>query len=233
MQEIPLSEILSLEPAQTFSLLPDGANPHCFEIATVSLVYYVGENLQRAESSLTGSSILVRFNLIWCSFHVAVLNLQLSVFTILLCQLLLIFCLSGAVLTGQSSLVQPLRQTSPKHQHLLLCSILTVGHMIVALFIEPLNSAWRPRLLDFHQNAETQSFKSINTAVVCEQRRMRVLPTRLGQLQLLQVQCFYWLISDQWGGAGCGSDVGDGHPARSDAGCFYRSLPQFPPQWTQ
>uniref|UniRef100_A0A7N6AXE5 protein kinase C n=1 Tax=Anabas testudineus TaxID=64144 RepID=A0A7N6AXE5_ANATE len=57
-KEIPLSEILSLEPAQTFSLLPDGANPHCFEIATVSLVYYVGENLQRSESSLTGSSIL-------------------------------------------------------------------------------------------------------------------------------------------------------------------------------
>ncbi|XP_028251336.1 serine/threonine-protein kinase D1 [Parambassis ranga] len=58
-KEIPLSEILSLELAQTFSLLPDGANPHCFEIATASLVYYVGENLQRAESSVTGSSILV------------------------------------------------------------------------------------------------------------------------------------------------------------------------------
>ncbi|XP_069571551.1 serine/threonine-protein kinase D1 [Brachyistius frenatus] len=58
-KEIPLSEILSLEPAQTFSLLPDGANPHCFEIATASLVYYIGENLQRADSTLTGSSILV------------------------------------------------------------------------------------------------------------------------------------------------------------------------------
>ncbi|XP_030248021.1 serine/threonine-protein kinase D1 isoform X1 [Sparus aurata] len=58
-KEIPLSEILSLEPAQTFSLLPDGANPHCFEIATASLVYYVGENLTRAESSVTGSSVLV------------------------------------------------------------------------------------------------------------------------------------------------------------------------------
>ncbi|KAM9356372.1 serine/threonine-protein kinase D1 [Pholidichthys leucotaenia] len=58
-KEIPLSEILSLEPAQNFSLLPDGANPHCFEIATASLVYYVGENLQRAEPSMTGSSILV------------------------------------------------------------------------------------------------------------------------------------------------------------------------------
>uniref|UniRef100_A0A665TH37 Serine/threonine-protein kinase n=1 Tax=Echeneis naucrates TaxID=173247 RepID=A0A665TH37_ECHNA len=50
-KEIPLSEILSLEPAQTFSLLPDGANPHCFEIATASLVYYVGENLQRVSCS--------------------------------------------------------------------------------------------------------------------------------------------------------------------------------------
>lgn len=59
LQEIPLSEILSLEPAQTFSLLPDGANPHCFEIATASLVYYVGENLQRAESCVSSSSILV------------------------------------------------------------------------------------------------------------------------------------------------------------------------------
>ncbi|XP_030574809.1 serine/threonine-protein kinase D1 [Archocentrus centrarchus] len=58
-KEIPLSEILSLEPAQNFSLLHDGANPHCFEIATASLVYYVGENLQRPESSVTGSSILV------------------------------------------------------------------------------------------------------------------------------------------------------------------------------
>ncbi|CAN9501900.1 unnamed protein product [Ophioblennius macclurei] len=58
-KEIPLSEILSLEPAQSFSPLPDGANPHCFEIATASLVYYVGENLQRAESSVSGSSILV------------------------------------------------------------------------------------------------------------------------------------------------------------------------------
>uniref|UniRef100_A0A8C5I492 Serine/threonine-protein kinase n=1 Tax=Gouania willdenowi TaxID=441366 RepID=A0A8C5I492_GOUWI len=46
-KEIPLSEILSLEPNQTFSFLPDGANPHCFEIATTSLVYYVGENLLR------------------------------------------------------------------------------------------------------------------------------------------------------------------------------------------
>uniref|UniRef100_A0A8C7YCM3 protein kinase C n=1 Tax=Oryzias sinensis TaxID=183150 RepID=A0A8C7YCM3_9TELE len=44
-REMPLSEILSLGPAETFSLLPDGANPHCFEITTASLVYYVGESL--------------------------------------------------------------------------------------------------------------------------------------------------------------------------------------------
>ncbi|TDG98533.1 hypothetical protein EPR50_G00201280 [Perca flavescens] len=55
-KEIPLSEMLSLEPAQNFSLLADGANLHCFEIATASLVYYVGEQLQRSELSGTGSS---------------------------------------------------------------------------------------------------------------------------------------------------------------------------------
>ncbi|XP_071403506.1 LOW QUALITY PROTEIN: serine/threonine-protein kinase D1-like [Centroberyx affinis] len=57
-KEIPLSEILSLEPAQTLSLLPDGANPHCFEIATAALLYFVGENLQRSEGP-AGSSLLV------------------------------------------------------------------------------------------------------------------------------------------------------------------------------
>ncbi|XP_052436737.1 serine/threonine-protein kinase D1 isoform X1 [Carassius gibelio] len=60
-KEIPLSEVLSLEPAKTFNLLPEGANPHCFEIATASLVYYVGENLARAEGGTLGygSSVLV------------------------------------------------------------------------------------------------------------------------------------------------------------------------------
>ncbi|XP_034095348.1 serine/threonine-protein kinase D1 isoform X2 [Gymnodraco acuticeps] len=56
-KEIPLSEVLTLEPAQAFSLLPDGANLHCFEITTASLVYYVGENLQRVDSSVSSSSI--------------------------------------------------------------------------------------------------------------------------------------------------------------------------------
>lgn len=59
LQEIPLSEILSLEPSQAFSLLPDGANPHCFEITTASLVYFVGETLPRADSAMAGSSVLV------------------------------------------------------------------------------------------------------------------------------------------------------------------------------
>uniref|UniRef100_A0A096LYE2 Serine/threonine-protein kinase n=1 Tax=Poecilia formosa TaxID=48698 RepID=A0A096LYE2_POEFO len=53
-REIPLSEILSLEPAQNFSLLPEGANPHCFEITTAMLVYYVGENLLRAPHKVSG-----------------------------------------------------------------------------------------------------------------------------------------------------------------------------------
>lgn len=52
IQEIPLSEVLSLEPAKTFDLLPDGANPHCFEITTATLVYFVGEQLARAEGGV-------------------------------------------------------------------------------------------------------------------------------------------------------------------------------------
>ncbi|KAF4083844.1 hypothetical protein AMELA_G00122040 [Ameiurus melas] len=58
-KEIPLSEILSLEPAQNFSLLPEGANPHCFEISTATLVYYVGENLSQEDYSLFRGSVLI------------------------------------------------------------------------------------------------------------------------------------------------------------------------------
>ncbi|XP_020642876.3 serine/threonine-protein kinase D2 [Pogona vitticeps] len=43
-KEIPLSEILVVEPAQDFSLMPPGANPHCFEIVTAKATYFVGEN---------------------------------------------------------------------------------------------------------------------------------------------------------------------------------------------
>ncbi|KAM6954651.1 serine/threonine-protein kinase D3-like isoform 2-T2 [Aplochiton taeniatus] len=43
-KEIPLSEILQAEQAQDFASLAQGSNPHCFEIITSSMVYYVGEN---------------------------------------------------------------------------------------------------------------------------------------------------------------------------------------------
>ncbi|XP_055029145.1 serine/threonine-protein kinase D3 isoform X2 [Misgurnus anguillicaudatus] len=43
-KEIPLSEILQVEVAHDFSCLALGGNPHCFEIITDTMVYYVGEN---------------------------------------------------------------------------------------------------------------------------------------------------------------------------------------------
>ncbi|XP_070844007.1 serine/threonine-protein kinase D3-like [Chaetodon trifascialis] len=43
-KEIPLSEILQVEPAQDFSSLSQGSNPHCFEVITANMVYYVGED---------------------------------------------------------------------------------------------------------------------------------------------------------------------------------------------
>ncbi|KAM4633549.1 serine/threonine-protein kinase D3-like [Polymixia lowei] len=42
-KEIPLSEILQVEAAQDFGSLAQGSNPHCFEVITASMVYYVGE----------------------------------------------------------------------------------------------------------------------------------------------------------------------------------------------
>ncbi|XP_043372458.1 serine/threonine-protein kinase D1 isoform X1 [Dermochelys coriacea] len=57
-KEIPLSEILSLEPAKNFSLLSQEANPHCFEITTANIVYYVGENLENLSSVPLNSSVL-------------------------------------------------------------------------------------------------------------------------------------------------------------------------------
>ncbi|TFJ98645.1 zinc finger and BTB domain-containing protein 9 [Platysternon megacephalum] len=50
-KEIPLSEILAVEPAQTFALVPPGGNPHCFEIVTANATYYVGENCAPAPST--------------------------------------------------------------------------------------------------------------------------------------------------------------------------------------
>lgn len=42
-KEIPLSEVLAVEPAQNFSFVPPGTNPHCFEIITANVTYFVGE----------------------------------------------------------------------------------------------------------------------------------------------------------------------------------------------
>uniref|UniRef100_A0A671YLD2 Serine/threonine-protein kinase n=1 Tax=Sparus aurata TaxID=8175 RepID=A0A671YLD2_SPAAU len=42
--EIPLSEILQVEQSRDYSNLAQGSNPHCFEIITATMVYYVGEN---------------------------------------------------------------------------------------------------------------------------------------------------------------------------------------------
>uniref|UniRef100_A0A8C2XRN7 protein kinase C n=1 Tax=Cyclopterus lumpus TaxID=8103 RepID=A0A8C2XRN7_CYCLU len=43
-KEIPLSEILQVEQSRDYSNLSQGSNPHCFEIITATMVYYVGEN---------------------------------------------------------------------------------------------------------------------------------------------------------------------------------------------
>ncbi|XP_073465588.1 serine/threonine-protein kinase D1 [Aquarana catesbeiana] len=58
-KEIPLSEILCLEPAKNLSLLPPGANPHCFEITTANIVYYVGESLPPLTAPETGNNSVV------------------------------------------------------------------------------------------------------------------------------------------------------------------------------
>ncbi|XP_069065153.1 serine/threonine-protein kinase D1 isoform X1 [Pleurodeles waltl] len=57
-KEIPLSEILSLEPTKDTSLQPAGSNPHCFEITTASMVYYIGENLLNAPSTPPSNNVV-------------------------------------------------------------------------------------------------------------------------------------------------------------------------------
>ncbi|KAK9409649.1 serine/threonine-protein kinase D1 [Crotalus adamanteus] len=57
-KEIPLSEILSLEAAKNMSFLPEEANPHCFEITTANVVYYVGENIENLPSPSSNNSVL-------------------------------------------------------------------------------------------------------------------------------------------------------------------------------
>ncbi|NP_001263644.1 serine/threonine-protein kinase D1 isoform 1 [Rattus norvegicus] len=56
-KEIPLSEILCLEPAKPSALIPTGANPHCFEITTANVVYYVGENVVNPSSPPPNNSV--------------------------------------------------------------------------------------------------------------------------------------------------------------------------------
>uniref|UniRef100_W5MU06 Serine/threonine-protein kinase n=1 Tax=Lepisosteus oculatus TaxID=7918 RepID=W5MU06_LEPOC len=58
-KEIPLSEVLSLEPAKNFNLLPSGANPHCFEITTANVMYYVGENLVNTVNMPANNNVLI------------------------------------------------------------------------------------------------------------------------------------------------------------------------------
>lgn len=53
-----MSEVLSLEPAKNFSFLPQEANPHCFEITTANVVYYVGENIENLPSLSVNNSVL-------------------------------------------------------------------------------------------------------------------------------------------------------------------------------
>nr|KAF6430110.1 protein kinase D3 [Molossus molossus] len=43
-KEIPLSEILRISSPQEFTNISQGSNPHCFEIITDTMVYFVGEN---------------------------------------------------------------------------------------------------------------------------------------------------------------------------------------------
>lgn len=44
LQEIPLSDILQVVPAQDFSRLAPCSQPHCFEVVTAATIYYVGED---------------------------------------------------------------------------------------------------------------------------------------------------------------------------------------------
>ncbi|XP_051534609.1 serine/threonine-protein kinase D2-like [Myxocyprinus asiaticus] len=55
-KEIPLSEILGLRPAGDFSLVPAGTSPHCFEIVTGSMIYFVGEDPNPIPSPLSSIS---------------------------------------------------------------------------------------------------------------------------------------------------------------------------------
>ncbi|KAM9853042.1 serine/threonine-protein kinase D2 isoform 1-T1 [Aulostomus maculatus] len=54
-KEIPLSEILEVRPAGNFTLVPSGTNPHCFELITGTMCYFVGEDPNTLPSLLSSS----------------------------------------------------------------------------------------------------------------------------------------------------------------------------------
>uniref|UniRef100_UPI00398EF861 serine/threonine-protein kinase D2 isoform X2 n=1 Tax=Pristiophorus japonicus TaxID=55135 RepID=UPI00398EF861 len=60
-KEIPLSQVLGVDPAQNFVSVPQGGIPHCFEIRTGSVVYFVGESpsaIPRAAPNCSGPSVV-------------------------------------------------------------------------------------------------------------------------------------------------------------------------------
>uniref|UniRef100_A0A672SYU9 protein kinase C n=1 Tax=Sinocyclocheilus grahami TaxID=75366 RepID=A0A672SYU9_SINGR len=56
-KEIPLSEILQVRPAGDFSLVPPGTSPHCFEIMTGTMIYFVGEDPNTTPSVAPNSGV--------------------------------------------------------------------------------------------------------------------------------------------------------------------------------
>ncbi|KAM9356125.1 serine/threonine-protein kinase D3 [Pholidichthys leucotaenia] len=56
-KEIPLSEILQVDLCSDYSCLAQGSNPHCFEIVTATMVYYVGENSHYSSAALAASGV--------------------------------------------------------------------------------------------------------------------------------------------------------------------------------
>uniref|UniRef100_A0A3Q2UJ86 protein kinase C n=1 Tax=Fundulus heteroclitus TaxID=8078 RepID=A0A3Q2UJ86_FUNHE len=57
-KEIPLSEILELRPATDFTLVPQGTNPHSFELITGTMCYFVGEEPRTLPSTPSSPSMV-------------------------------------------------------------------------------------------------------------------------------------------------------------------------------
>ncbi|KAM4627911.1 serine/threonine-protein kinase D2 isoform 1-T1 [Polymixia lowei] len=55
-KEIPLSEILEVRPAANFTLVPLGTSPHCFELITGTMRYFVGEDPNTLPSLSTSNA---------------------------------------------------------------------------------------------------------------------------------------------------------------------------------